>query len=70
MYTLLLLLSYPIYGLRAVTNINDFSNNSCIFSLFGSIPMTQFLVKDTQESLINLNERSTFDMITGLNTFN
>ena len=57
-------------GLRAVTNIKDFSISSLILCSLAFIPTTQFLVNEFTASLNNLIDLKTLEMMAGLKTFN
>lgn len=61
-------LSYPIYGLRAVTSIKDSFIILLILSLFASIPTTQLSLKLSHASPRRVMECRTFLIIRGLNT--
>lgn len=62
-------MSYPMWGFKAVTSINELLSNFEMFSLFALIPITQFSLNDWQASDSKEIECSTFQIINGLNTF-
>ena len=67
---ILVALSYPILGVKAVTNIKEFSKSDLIFFVLAFIPLTQNFAKFFELSAIKSIDCKILWAINGLNTFN